>query len=88
MYDEFALELIKEAYSQARYLSKSNHIVNWGRNLINFCTHMATLGYYDENLVNHILRAANTSKIFQHARSLEDTMRSGIKLLVDTCFKM
>ena len=83
MYDEFALELIKEAYSQARYLSKSNHIVNWGRNLINFCTHMATLGYYDENLVNHILRAANTSKIFQHARSLEDTMRSGIKLLVD-----
>ena len=84
MYDEFALELIEEAYSQARYQSKDNNIVvNWGRNFVNFCTHMATLGYYDENLVNHILRAANTSKVFQHSRSFEDTMRNGIKLLVD-----
>ena len=84
MYDEFALALIEEAYSQARYQSKNNRIVvNWGRNLINFCTNMATLGYYDENLVNHIFRAANTSKVFQHARSFENTMRNGIKLLVD-----
>ena len=36
MYDEFALELIEEAYSQARYQSKNNHIVV--RNVCDLCT--------------------------------------------------